>query len=352
MPNSPHIVEQYRAVQERGGLYHRTDRGVIEVSGKDRASWLNNLVTNIVTNLSPGEGNYAFATNIKGRTVFDLGILVLEDRLWLDIDRRWIEKALQHLNKYVISEDVQLRNLSEEVTRIAVIGPTAGGFVADKTSVGNLVAMGQWQHVSNTLHLHEAGAPADKLKTSASVEYRVVRNDFCGMPAADFYFTGDARDAAASAIEGLATQSGLAAIIDKTVEILRIEAGIPASVDDIDEDVVPPETGRVEQGISYHKGCYLGQEVIERMRSHGILARRLVGLKLGGDHLPPKNSLLRAEEKDVGRITSACWSEALAAPLALGYVKAAFAQPGKHVSISAPSGNTTAEIVALPVKSS
>jgi folate-binding protein YgfZ len=335
MPNPTHIVEQYRTVRERGGLYHRVDRGVIDVLGKDRSAWLNNLVTNIVKNLTPGEGNYAFATNIKGRTVFDLGILAIEDRLWLDVDRRWIDTALKHLNKYVITEDVQLQDLSNEINRLAVMGPAAHELVS-AVGLGNLTPMAQWQHVHGQF---------------GDVPLGCVRNDFAGCATADLYLCGDSREAAARELEKFTSQLGLPRIDADTINILRIESGIPASVDDIDEEVVPPETGRVEQGISYHKGCYLGQEVIERMRSHGILAKRLVGLKIGGDLLPPRNSTIKADEKDVGRITSSCWSEALSAPLALGYVKTAFAQPGKQVLISASNGVTPAEVVALPLKS-
>src|SRR5262249_36866033 len=117
----------------------------------------------------------------------------------------------------------------------------------------------------------------------------------------------------------------------------------------IDEDVVPPETGQIERGISYHKGCYLGQEVIERMRSHGILARKLVGFQVDGDETIMKNTVARAGDQDVGRVTSCCWSEALAGTLALGYVKTAHAKPGTKVSVITSSGERSAEIVSLPV---
>lgn len=87
MTHSPDVVARYRACRDQGGIYRRQDRGLIEVTGGDRTAWLNNLVTNVLNTLGPGEGNYAFATNRQGRVVFDANILVLEDRLYLDIDR-------------------------------------------------------------------------------------------------------------------------------------------------------------------------------------------------------------------------------------------------------------------------
>jgi folate-binding protein YgfZ len=346
------IQETYRAVHARGGLLARDDRTVIEVTGADRAAWLNNLVTNVVKTLSPGEGNYAFATNVKGRCVFDAGILVLDDRLWLDIDRRWAEPARKHLDRYIITEDVNLALLDGAV-RFAVVGPGAGAFAA-RAGCGNFAPMAQWQHVA----IHIDGAAA-----------RLVRNDFIGLPAADVVAvepnapgaaapsgapsTSAVPPASASlaASRALASELGFVELDRETAEVLRIEAGIPASVDDIDDDVVPPETGRIEQGISFHKGCYLGQEVIERMRAHNVLARKLVGLRLAGDAIPTRGQAVAdaASGAEVGRITSACHSVALGAPLALGYVKTSCAAPGTRVSVVGPAGATAATVIALPL---
>jgi folate-binding protein YgfZ len=135
-----------------------------------------------------------------------------------------------------------------------------------------------------------------------------------------------------------------------TVEILRIEAGIPASVADIDGDVLPPETLQIERGISYRKGCYLGQEVIERMRSHGVISRKLVGIRLEGDVLPARDASVLHDEQPVGRVTSACRSEAVKAVLALGYVKSARAAPGTPVIVQDGPRRAPGEIVALPLR--
>lgn len=334
MPNPPEIVQQYQTALATGGIYARSDRGLIEVTGKDRAAWLSNLVTNVVKTLQPGEGNYAFATNVKGRVVFDLNILVLEDRLWLGVDRRQVETARTHLDRYIVTEDVQLSDLTAKVDRYAILGPRAADAAA-RLGLGNLASMSQLQHVPGRI---------------GSADARFVRHNFAGLPAIDIAVLGDERPAARSVIDAIAAEFRLAELSSETINILRIEAGIPASVDDIDEEVVPPETGQIERGISYHKGCYLGQEVIERMRSHGVLARKLVGLRVEGDAMVPRGTEIRSDSSAVGRITSCCFSEAAGFVLALGYVKSSHARTGHLLRVSTLEGERGSEVVVLPVR--
>jgi len=334
MPNSPDISRQYQAAITSTGLYLRSDRGLIEVTGADRATWLSNLVTNVIKTLQPGEGNYAFATNVKGRTVFDLNVVVLEDRLWLDVAGPWRETALKHFDKYIITEDVKLADRSAEFARVAIMGPRTGDVVA-ALGFGNLGPMSQLQHLAGRV---------------GGVDIRMVRHDFAGLATAEFIVPGESADPVAASIAGAVSGLTCERLSEETVEVLRIEAGIPASVVDIDEEVVPPETGQVERGISYHKGCYLGQEVIERMRSHGILARKLVGLLIEGQSLSPAGSIVKRNDKEIGRVTSACWSEALGAPLALGYLKTIHAQPDTKVTLGDSAGGLSAIVAALPVR--
>ncbi len=334
MERNATIENQYRIATQAAGLLARTDRGLLDVTGKDRATWLNNLITNIVKTLRPGDGNYAFAPNLKGRTIFDLNVLVLEDRIWLDIDRRWLDNARKHLTKYTIAEDVNLTDITKDFERIAVIGPAAAEVVA-RMGFGNLTPMPQLQHVAFTWDGH-AG--------------RLVRNDYWGLPAAELLMPPADAASLLSALLDAGRPSGLARIDATTAEILRIEAGRPASVTDIDEDVIPPETGQIERGISYHKGCYLGQEVIERMRSHGVMARKFVGIRLEGDASPNCPAPISVEAAEIGRLTSACWSYLLEAPLGLGYLKSAHAAAGYAVTVAGDAGGIRGQVVTLPVR--
>jgi folate-binding protein YgfZ len=334
MTPSPSLADQYRACLGQGGIVSRDDRRILIITGADRATWLNNLVTNVVKTLQPGDGNYAFAANVKGRSIFDMNLLVLSDALWLDIDARQADAARKHLERYVITEDVRLSDAPTTVARCAVLGPGATQ-VAANLGFGNLVPMAQLQHVASTLE---------------GVETRMIRHDFAGVMAAEFIATGEGGDRAVRRIESTARDLGLSPIDAGTIEVLRIEAGLPRSVDDIDEDVIPPETGQVERGISYHKGCYLGQEVIERMRSHGVLAHKLVGLRVESDELPPSRSEVRLGDQSIGETRSGCWSVALSSPLSLAYVKTAHAAAGTKVAVRWGECDHPAVIIVLPVR--
>lgn len=349
-------LSHYQLTRQHGGWLTRTDRGLIEVSGPDRAAWLNNLVTNVIKTLGPGDGNYAFAVNIKGRVVFDLNMLVLDDpakpdgRLWLDIDHGWVDAAMKHLNKYIITENVTLVDRSPRVARYAWLGPRAAAIV-ERIGGGNQTAMAALQHVA----LGEHG------------DVRLIRHDFAGLPGAELIVSIDALAEWKARLQSAFDAEAMVNVEPEVVDVLRIEAGIPASRRDIDAEVVPPETGQVERGISYHKGCYLGQEVIERMRSHGVLPRKLVGLRLTGgtgaapvngpqpppaatDDIPSPPMLLQRDSNEVGRVTSTCWSPALGSVLALGYVKSAHITPGvKLVALGGAGKSFDAEWVTLPV---
>jgi folate-binding protein YgfZ len=259
-------------------------------------------------------------------------VLALEDRLWIDLDRRIVGTALGHLNRYLITEDAQPIDVSERFGRLAIIGPEAGAVVSG-LGLGNLAPMAQLQHVQGEVD----GAPV-----------RLVRHDFCGLPAAELIVPSESVGAVQASI-GRIGGGAVAEIGASTLEVLRVEAGRPASVEDIDEGVLPPETLQVERGISYHKGCYLGQEVIERMRSRGSLARQLVGIRLGGDAVPARGTVVQTDGKDVGRVTSGVWSEALGAVLVLGYVKTAYAAAGTAVAVVVGEDAVAGEVVPLPV---
>jgi tRNA-modifying protein YgfZ len=324
-------LDEYAAALSGTVLHIRGDRGLIEITGKDRAAWLHNLVTNEVKKLQPGEGNYAFAVNIKGRCIFDCNILVDSERMLLDVDNRWIDTAIKHLTKYTITEDVTLKNISAAFGRVAIMGPGATAVVG-RLCGANLTPMAQLQHVAAKI---------------AEADVRLIRHDIAGLPTAELIVPVEAMNGVTAAIDANAP---LPRIGDETVRTIRIEAGIPASLDDIDEDVVPPETMQIERGISYHKGCYLGQEVIERMRSHGVLPRKLIGIRFESDAHPPRNATVSVDGAAIGRVTSSTYSPAISATLALGYVKSAHAQPGKAITATAGGESWTGQIVSLPVR--
>ncbi len=294
------VADEYRAAREGAALFDRSHRGLIIATGGDRQAWLHNLVTNRVRDLSPGEGVYAFATDVKGRTQFDLNILVLPAALWLDVDRSIAPAALAHLDRYLITEDVSIAHAGERFARLGCCGPAAAA-VAKSLGVGNLTPM-----------------PALANVWVDEPHVRLVRHDFAAGPGFELFLPAEQAAPWWDRIAALpeVTLAGSAA-----AEALRIEAGLPAWGADIDDKVIPPETGQIERGISYQKGCYLGQEIIERMRSFGSVARRLVRLEIAdGAGIAVPASLMQ-NEKEVGRVTSLTRHPLESRWIGLGYVR-------------------------------
>jgi len=141
-------------------------------------------------------------------------------------------------------------------------------------------------------------------------------------------------------------EAGAAEVDADTAEAIRIEAGVPLFHRDMDEETIPLEAGIESRAISFSKGCYVGQEVIIRVlhRGHGRVARRLVGLRLEGDVVPPAGARIRAGDREIGEVTSSTRSPALQTPIALGYVHRDFVEPGTKVTLD----GATAEVVTLP----
>jgi len=326
-------LAEYTAARTRAAIYAATDRGLIELRGRDRAPWLHNLTTNAVKTLAPGQGNYAFAINLKGRILFDLDVLALADAFWLDLDARLVAKALAHFDKYTIAEDVHCRDCTADFTRIALCGPAAVE-IADALGAANVASMPQ----------------LSSLPVPLCGRHRLlVRHDFAGIFGAELYIdTADAAQCRTRLLE-IGQPVGLRPAGWQALDTLRIESGLPRYGQDITEDTLPAETGQSARAVSYTKGCYLGQEVVERMRSRGAVANQLVGLRLTARLAAPPAipSPLTSAGAEVGRLTSICHSPALNSWIGLATVRSSHAAPGTRLLLLADPP-LDVEVVSLP----
>jgi folate-binding protein YgfZ len=315
--------QEYEALASGVGLHDRSYRGVIELTGNDRANWLHNLTTNHVAGVPVGQARYLFACNVKGRILFDANALILPDAIWLDLDHRYVAAALDHLDKYLIAEDVTLSDGSDSFYRLALTGNgrhrllTAGGLEPNLS-----VCQAAYGGTSTWM----------------------LRHDFCGLPGVELFVPAGREAAVWAALQ----QDGAIPVGIEAIEMRRIEAGIPWSGEDLDEEVLPAETGRLQRAVSFDKGCYLGQEVVERMRAHEVVARRLVGLKAEGSDPFAKAAALYLGQTVVGRVTSTCISPARGAPIGLGYVRTAQAEPDTRLLARWEAGETAVRVTALP----
>jgi folate-binding protein YgfZ len=324
------LETECQALDTGPAFVDRSYRALLEVTGADRATWLHNLTTNQVKNLGRGEGNYAFVLNIQGRILFDVNLLVRADSIWLDLDRRFLETAKKHFAKYSITEDVAVADRSDEFVRFGMVG---SGAVSLLSELGAPNA-----GVMPTLGLSQIGWRGATIP--------LMRHDFCGPFAVELFLPAD------SAVDFWRThvESGKAVPVgDEAVQVRRIEAGIPWPGHEITDEYLPAETRQLDRAVNFQKGCYLGQEVVERMRSRHVVARQLVGLRMEGSTWPTsepgaqatgpsipdlKSQILDPDGKPTGQVTSACHSPTLGCPIALAYVRTAHSTPGTQLTLA------------------
>lgn len=297
----------YRALTEHAAVVRRGDRGVLVVTGSDRLSWLQGLLTNDVVALPMGGVCDAAYLTPQGRMITDLRVFNLSDGVWLDVPAPLAEALFTRLNALLFSEDAQITNRSSELSIVEVHGPHAPEMVAG-------LAM--------------------------------IRADAFDLPG----FTAFVPAAAVAAFVDELTARGAPDTNLETLDIIRIEAGRPAFLVDMDEQTIPLEAGLEERAISFTKGCYVGQEVIVRVmqRGGGRVARKLVGLRLAKGTLPKGGEPISSGDKAIGRLTSAAWSPAVEVGIALGYVHRDFTEPGTEVNVGTPPAQLAGQVVALP----
>ena len=320
--------DQYDALREGAGLLDRCSRGRLLLTGADRRSYLQGLLTNDIEALSAGRGCYAALLTAQGRMVSDMRVSELGDRVLIDLPEATAAGVRQRLADFIFSEDVEVRDASADLAHLGLYGPKAAA------------------------NLESVLAPASRegleaLPLDANAELRfgdtpavVVKSDDYGVPGFEIFVIVSDVARVADAIRAVGAKD----VTGDAVEVTRVEAGRPAFGADMDEHTIPLEAGIETRAISFTKGCYVGQEVIIRVlhRGHGRVARRLTGL-LGtaGDGPLARGMRIEAGNKAIGSITSAVMSPRLGRPIALGYVHRDSAEPGTMLhAIEEAAGST------------
>lgn len=322
-------TQEYDAARRHAGLIDRSDYAHIVVSGNDRASYLQGLLTNDIVSLKPGHGCYAAYLTPQGRMIADLWVYELGDVMLLTLLGDVKETVIAKLDRFIFSEDVQLGDVTGTFPAVALVGPTATRLLSSALNVPEATLADLGEH--GNLRASFGGQSAI-----------VLRITDLGEPGYDLL------------IEAPAFESFRARLVDQgavdvgaaTSEVLRVESGIPRFHRDMDEETIPLEAGIESRAISLTKGCYVGQEVIIRVlhRGHGRVARKLVGLTFADGAAPYRGVAVQAAGRPVGEVTSAVWSPALQRPIALAYVQRDFVALGTQVSVDGHS----AEVTALP----
>jgi folate-binding protein YgfZ len=324
-------LAEYGALRSGAGLLDLSFRSRLCVLGADRQRFLNGQVTNNVKDLKPGMGCYAALVTAKGKIQSDLNVYCLENEILLDFEPGLAAAVQARLEKYVIAEDAQIVDASPHYGLLSAQGPRASDLMA--AIAADFRAPTQPMSVSRIEH------PA------FGEIYLTIKNR-TGLPGCDIFVPIGSMPAVAEAL----TAAGARWCGWKALETARIESAIPRFGADMDETNLAPEAGIENSAISYTKGCYIGQEVIARIRTYGQVAKSLRGLRLGAGaaSLPLRGDKIFNGEKEAGYITSATLSPALNAPIALAYVRREAAQTGSTLEVHSGDKKISAEIVNTP----
>lgn len=330
-------VAEYAALRESAGAVDLSFRGRICLTGADRVRFLNGQVTNNVKDLRAGEGCYAALVTAKGKLQSDLNIFSLPNELLLDFEPGLAGAVAERLEKFIIADDVQVVDAALYYGLLSVQGPKA------EAAVRGLA-----------LPTEIPGKPFGfaSVRDETLGEIYVMNLPRLGTTGFDLYVPVASLGAVFDKLVASAKQTGGRACGWRALETARIEAGIPRYGADMDESNLAPEAGIEERAISYSKGCYIGQEVIARIRTYGQVAKSLRGLRLADDlkSLPVKGDKLFHGDKEVGYITSATAPPALKANIALGYVRKETNEVGTELTLRNTGGESVAKIVALPFR--
>lgn len=324
---------EHAALRESAGVLDLSFRGRLCVLGADRRIFLNGQVTNNVKDLRTGEGCYAALVTAKGKMESDLNIYCLENELLLDFEPGLSAAVQARLEKYIIAEDARIADVSADYSLLSVQGPYAAAVLE---SLGFAVP----QKIMGVVHLED----------SALGEIYVTSQPRIGTTGFDLFVPNASLPLAAERLLAAICAVGGRFCGWAALEIARIEAGLPRFGQDMDNTNLPPEAGLDSRAVSYSKGCYIGQEVIARIRTYGQVAKSLRGLRLPDDlpELPGKGAKLFLGEKEVGFITSAASSPTLPGNIALGYVRREAVATGTELLVTIGAAKLPARIVDLP----
>jgi len=339
---------EYAALREAAGVLDLGFRSRVSLTGADRARFLHGQVTNDINRLRPGDGCYAALVTAKGKMESDLNIYALQDELLLDFEPGLTQKISQRLEKYIVADDVQVVDVAPHYGLLSVQGPKAENVVKALGIFAELPAKPfQSVKVSDNM-LGEIYLTAQtRISSQPGGAHGATRPAIDGF---DLFVPMNSLGAVADKVIAAAKSIGGRACGWDALEIARIEAGIPRFGLDMDETNIPLECGIEARAVSYQKGCYIGQEVINRIHSIGHVNKELRGLRLANDlqTLPHKGDKLFHDGKEVGYVTSAAKSPAVGANLALGYVRREANAPGTDLVLRTITGETKATVSGLP----
>lgn len=307
------VTKGYQGLRESAAWMDLSARGKIRVLGEDRARLLHAMTTQDVQSLTPGHGSYAFFLNAQGRILGDVNVFCREDGFLLDTESETRQKLFDHIDRYIIADDVTLEDATGEMATIGIEGPEAAAI------------------------LEHLGAPVPEVDYATRAWSGMIVARVSSTGAGGFFvFLNPAKKG--DLIAALDTK-GIAEATPDDARTVRIEHGRPRYGEEITERYLVQETAQLH-AVHFSKGCYLGQEIVERVRSRAQIHRVLRRLEVDLREAPAAGSKLKSADgqADAGEIASAAFSPGAGKVAALAYVRTQFAEPGTELRLPAQDG--------------
>jgi folate-binding protein YgfZ len=320
------LEREYRAAHESVALFDTTWHAIVTLAGRDRVKYLHNVSSNDIKSLPEGRGTLALLLNPQGRILAELEVYALPEKLLVLSHVSLRERTIATLKKYIIGSQVQVEDLTDKMGSLAVEGPRAAEVVAQVcgVSLAELAELSVREVTANE-------APC----------YLLRRSDF-GAPGAEFIAPREGLPALWRKLLAAVRARGGEPVGMSAFHALRLEAGVPWFSADFNDAMIPHEAALENTHISFTKGCYTGQEIVERVRSRGHVNRKRVSLKFSTATPPPPGTKLRAGGAEVGYVTSAAFSPAAGTAIGMGYVRREQLAAGNTLEFD----GGTAEVIA------
>jgi tRNA-modifying protein YgfZ len=297
----------YRALREGAAVLDLSERAKIRVSGEDRARLLHAMTTNRVQGLDPGQGCYLFFLSAQGRILADANLFCFNDHLLLDLEPETRAKVHAHLDRYIIADDVTIEDQTESRATVAVEGPESARILSG---------------IGAPLPEEAYAWLAWGSRVVARVESTGAGGYFIFLPAAE-----------KEALLAEVASAGAVPASPEEARVVRIEHGRPRYGEEITERYLVQETGQMH-AVNFSKGCYLGQEIVERVRSRAQIHRVLMRVEIDSTEVPAAGVKLKAGDADAAEIASAVFSPALGKVVALAYVRTQYGESGARLSLN------------------
>ncbi len=323
------VEAEYRMARESVAVVDKNYRMHVYFEGPDRVRYLHAVLTNDIKDLAPGQGNVSLLLNPQGHILAEVETYALPDRLLAVSHAMVRERTVATFDKFIIMDDVQLDDATDRLAAVSLEGPLAEE-VLRGLGGPDLSTLGCLGHAEGQV---------------ASIPCRIIRRSTTGVTCAEFICDRGRVAELWNALVAAARAHGGGPMGYAALNVLRLEAGVPWFGYDFDDKVIPHEAALESSHLSYTKGCYTGQEIVERVRSRGHVNRRRVGLQFSGDGVPERGAKLFGGETEAGFVTRATFSPALGRAIGMGYVRREHNTVGSKLSWSGGE----AEVIELPL---